>query len=184
MALCYISFAYMPGLAVPLYIPEARPIMSESTLTGIAGDNKKDTMGDNRVLVNSCCCGCSLRTGSLIIAALSLIYGLLGIAYSIYIVVGGVVEGWLDLALALLNVIFAIILIVGVRQCRPRLVMAWVWAAVLSVILGVVLGVLYVILTESFVIAVIICAISAIQAYFIVVVHSFARTLDETHQTA
>ncbi|XP_037799039.1 uncharacterized protein LOC119594069 [Penaeus monodon] len=141
-------------------------------------------MGGNRTLVNSCCCGCSLRTGALIIAALSLIYGLLGIAYSIYIIVAGVVEGWLDLALALLNVIFAIILIVGVRQCRRRLVMAWVWAAVLSVILGVVLGVLYVILTQSFVVAVIIGAISAIQAYFVVVVHSFAQTLDETQQGA
>lgn len=55
--------------------------------------------------------------------------------------------------------------------------MAWVWAAVLSVILGVVLGVLYVILTQSFVVAVIIGAISAIQAYFVVVVHSFAQTV-------
>ncbi|XP_063599174.1 uncharacterized protein LOC134775545 isoform X2 [Penaeus indicus] len=134
-------------------------------------------MGSTGTLVNSCCCGCSLRTGALIIAALSLIYGLLGIAYSIYIIVAGVVEGWLDLALALLNVIFAIILIVGVRQCRRRLVMAWVWSAVLSVILGVVLGVLYVILTQSFVVAVIIGAIAAIQAYFVVVVHSFALTV-------
>ncbi|ROT65988.1 hypothetical protein C7M84_016024 [Penaeus vannamei] len=141
--------------------------MAEQTPLGTRQQDKhyRYKMGDNRTLVNSCCCGCSLRTGTLIIAALSLIYGLLGVAYSIYIIVAGVTEGWLDL-------------------CRRRLVLAWVWAAVLSVILGIVLGVLYVIVTQSFVVAIIIGVISAIQAYFVVVVHSFAQTLDETQQGA
>ncbi|XP_045604050.1 uncharacterized protein [Procambarus clarkii] len=134
-------------------------------------------MESEKCVLKNCCCGCSLRTGTIIIAVLSLLFGLATAGYSIYLVVAGVTEGWLDLVINIFNIIVAIVLIHGIRTERAGLVMAWVWATAFSIALSVVLGIVFVFITASLVAAFILFVVSAIQIYFLLVVRSYALSL-------
>ncbi|KAG7166592.1 hypothetical protein Hamer_G023961 [Homarus americanus] len=82
-------------------------------------------MENQKFVVKSCCCGCTLRTASIIIAVFSLVYGLASAGYSISLGVTGLNEAWLDLVINIYNVIFTIILMHGIRKDHHRLIMAW-----------------------------------------------------------
>ncbi|XP_064084068.1 uncharacterized protein LOC135199865 isoform X2 [Macrobrachium nipponense] len=132
----------------------------------------------NNWTLSSCCCGCSLRTGTLIIAILSLIFSLVGLGFGIFAGVSGLTEGWLDVGIDVVNIILAAVLIHGIRTERRPLVLVWVWATIVTVILTVALGIFIILLTSSLTAAVILFIFAAIQSYFILVVRSYAISLE------
>jgi len=89
--------------------------------------------------VNFCCCGCSLRTGCLIIAGLGIALSLIQlIAYSagIALIAPGAAAGGVgpiagiaifisDIVVAVLMLILYIFLVVGVRKERPGYLAFW-----------------------------------------------------------
>ncbi|XP_068226321.1 uncharacterized protein [Palaemon carinicauda] len=135
-------------------------------------------MADQKFVLTSCCCGCSLRTGSLIIAILSLVLSLISLGVGIFAGVSGLIVGWIDVAIAVANIILVAVLIHGIRTEQRRLVLAWVWATVVIVILDVILGIFAVLLFSSVTAAIILFIFAAIQAYFILVVWSYAVSLE------
>ncbi|XP_053635787.1 uncharacterized protein [Cherax quadricarinatus] len=135
-------------------------------------------MESQKCLLKSCCCGCSLRTASIIIAVLSLVFAAASGGYSIFLGVSGVVEGWLDLTINIVKFIIAIVLIHGIRTERRGLVLAWVWVTAVMVGLSITLGIVLVFLTASIVAAFVLFVASAIEIYFLLVVRSYALTLE------
>ncbi|XP_068226320.1 uncharacterized protein [Palaemon carinicauda] len=133
---------------------------------------------NQKFVLTSCCCGCSLRTGSLIIAILSLIFSLVGLGLGIFAGVNGLTEGWLDVGIDVVNIILAAILIHGIRTERRSLVLVWVWATIVTVILTIALGIFIILLTSSLTAAIILFIFAAIQSYFILVVRSNAISLE------
>ncbi|XP_068226322.1 uncharacterized protein [Palaemon carinicauda] len=138
----------------------------------------------NDLVVSRCCCFFNLRVGTLIIAIINLLFHIGEGAYGIYLGVNGIPEGWMDVAIDIINIIFAIILIHGVRTVNRNLVVAWVWASVISVALSIILGVLFILFTNSVIAAVILFVLAAIQIYFIVVVRSYAISLEGSELAA
>ncbi|XP_042226384.1 uncharacterized protein LOC121869212 [Homarus americanus] len=134
-------------------------------------------MENQKFVVKSCCCGCTLRTASIIIAVFSLVYGLASAGYSISLGVTGLNEAWLDLVINIYNVIFTIILMHGIRKDHHRLIMAWVWATGLSIALNITLGIVFLLITLSIVAAFVLFLTSALQVYFLVVVRSYGLSL-------
>ncbi|XP_063863940.1 uncharacterized protein LOC135102612 [Scylla paramamosain] len=127
--------------------------------------------------LTNCCFCLSLRAGSIIIACLSLIFSVLGAAFSIYVGVTAGVEGWVDLAIDLIHFVLACILIHGIRTEQERLLRVWVVGTGLLVALGIILGIVIIIFTNSLAAAVVLLVVSAIQIYFLLVVRSYARSL-------
>ncbi|XP_066941233.1 uncharacterized protein [Macrobrachium rosenbergii] len=135
-------------------------------------------MAEQKFVLTSCCCGCSLRTGALIIAILSLVLSLIGLGLGIFAGVIGLLEGWFDVAIDVINIILAAILIHGIRTEQRRFVLAWVWTTVVTIILTVVLGLFVIFLSSSVTAAIILFIFAAIQTYFILVVWSYAVSLE------
>ncbi|XP_064084065.1 uncharacterized protein LOC135199862 [Macrobrachium nipponense] len=133
---------------------------------------------NNLVVVPGCCCCFSLRVGTLIIAILNLLFHIGEGAYGIYLGVNGVPEGWMDLAIDIIMIIFSIILIHGVRTENRNLAVAWVWASAIGVALSIIVGILYIIFTNSVIAAIILFVLAAVQIYFIIVVRSYAISLE------
>ncbi|XP_042856249.1 uncharacterized protein LOC122242883 [Penaeus japonicus] len=133
-------------------------------------------MGEKYVLT-SCCCGCSLRTGALIIAVVSLVLSTIGAAYGAYVGSNGESAGWLDFFIDAVNIILAAILIHGIRMERRNLALAWVWGTAAMVVITIIVGVVFLIITPSLLGAVILLVAALVQIYFILVVRSYAFTL-------
>ncbi|KAK8754520.1 hypothetical protein OTU49_016571 [Cherax quadricarinatus] len=133
---------------------------------------------ENKKFVPKRFCGCiSLRTGTIIIAVLSLLFGLGNVGFSIYLVVEGASEGWVDLVINVATVILAIALIHGIRIKSAKLVMVWVWLMALSIALNITMGIVFIFITASIIAAFILFVMSALQIYFLLVVRSYALTI-------
>nr|XP_027223094.1 uncharacterized protein LOC113815225 [Penaeus vannamei] len=133
-------------------------------------------MGE-RCVFTSCCCGCSLRTGALVIAVVSLVLSTVGAAYGAYVGSNGDSEGWVDFFIDLVNIILAAILLHGIRTERRDLALAWVWGTVVMVGITVIVGIVILVLTPTVLGAVILLAAALVQIYFILVVRSYALTV-------
>ncbi|XP_064084051.1 uncharacterized protein LOC135199843 [Macrobrachium nipponense] len=135
-------------------------------------------MAEKKLLLRSCCFGCSLRIGSLIVAILSLILGFIGLGLSIFAGLNGSAGGWLNVAINVFNIVLSALLIHGIKTEQHRFVLAWVWTTMVTVILTVFLGVFVILLSSSVTEGVILFAFALIQTYFILVVRSYSATLE------
>nr|XP_053630768.1 uncharacterized protein LOC128687365 [Cherax quadricarinatus] len=133
-------------------------------------------MSDKCVLSSSCC-GCSLRSGSLAIGIISLVFGIINSIYSIYEVANGIKQGWVQLIINILSVIMAIILIIGVRKERRSYVMGWVWVTAIVIAINIILGILAIILSLNIVLGIIYFIVMGVAVYCLLVVRSFALSL-------
>ncbi|XP_027234609.1 uncharacterized protein [Penaeus vannamei] len=124
-------------------------------------------------IVHSCCCGCTLRTGSLVIAILSLIGCIFNIVSNILSGLAGFPAAWGAVAVNVVGLLITVMLLVGIQKNNRSLVMAWVWInAILMVInIGLSIAIMALGAIAVGVVALIFCALSV---YFIVVVYSFA----------
>ncbi|XP_066942432.1 uncharacterized protein [Macrobrachium rosenbergii] len=134
-------------------------------------------MADKKLLLKTCCCGCSLRIGSLIVAILSLILGLIGLGLSIFAGLNGLAGGWLNVAINIVNIILVALLIHGIKKEQNRFVLAWVWTTMVTIILTVFLGIFVILLSSLVMEGVIFFAVAIIQTYFILVVRSYSASL-------
>ncbi|KAJ9596638.1 hypothetical protein L9F63_012335 [Diploptera punctata] len=140
------------------------------------------------VMLRQCCCGCSLKTGTIIIGVLNLIAACLGFGS------GGVLlsqketefktMGIVELILAAVLIIISILLIVGAMKDRPALLAPWMICAIIIMIVTIIIyivgaakafqhsdsstGVSYLISALIY---------SILETYFILVVYSLYREL-------
>ncbi|XP_050722979.1 uncharacterized protein LOC127001818 [Eriocheir sinensis] len=136
-----------------------------------------NAMAANKYTLANCCLCISLRTGSLIIGIISLVFSLVGAGFSIFVGVTGGAEGWVDLAIDLVHFALAVILIHGIRTEREGLLKVWIIGTGFLVGLSIILGIIIILLTNSIVAAILLLVVSAIQIYFILVVRSYSLTL-------
>ncbi|KAK4310327.1 hypothetical protein Pmani_018145 [Petrolisthes manimaculis] len=132
------------------------------------------TSSSSLIKPQSCCLCLPLRTGTIIIGVISLILSLLGVSFSIYQVVFGITEGWVDLVIDFIHLILASILLHGVRTERITLLWTWVLGTGTLVIISIIVGIVIIILTNSILGAILLLVVSACQSYFILVVRSYA----------
>ncbi|XP_042884005.1 uncharacterized protein LOC122260696 [Penaeus japonicus] len=125
-------------------------------------------------IVQSCCCGCTLRTGSLVVAILSLIGSIYNIVSGAIGAVAGIPAAWGTVVASAVALIIAIMLLIGIQKNNRSLVMAWVWINSILIVINIALAITLIALGGiamgvSFLIAYL------ISIYFIVVVYSFAN---------
>jgi len=129
--------------------------------------------------VTQCCCGCTLKTGSLIIGILCLIGSLIGtIQFSFGAVTYNHPALWYGAVVQIVMLIAAILLVHGARTEQASLVRVWVYIQSVITILQVINLVIVVI--TSFTIGNLISALLTIALciYFIIVVRSYAIELE------
>jgi len=132
-----------------------------------------------KFIVNSCCCGCTLKTGSLIIGILYLIISLGGTIQYGYAAVAthhGIL--WFSAVVYVIQLIAACLLIHGTRTENASLVRVWVYVQAVVTILQVIS--LIIVAVSAFTIGGIISGLIMIGLciYFIVVVRSYALELE------
>jgi len=132
-----------------------------------------------KFIVNSCCCGCTLKTGSLIIGILYLIGSLGGTIQYGYAAVAthhGIL--WFSAVVYVIQLIAACLLIHGTRTENASLVRVWVYVQAVVTILQVIS--LIIVAVSAFSIGGIISGLIVIGLciYFIVVVRSYALELE------
>lgn len=134
-------------------------------------------MTEHKCVVNSCCCGCSLRSGTLAIAIFNLILSLIQIVLGSIAIASGAIVVWPELVIGILRLIISSILINGVRKESRGQVLAWVWiVTILTVLATISVIVLFVLGSPiSYVVDDIIGIL--LNIYFIIVVRSFAFKL-------
>ncbi|XP_063873036.1 uncharacterized protein LOC135107292 isoform X2 [Scylla paramamosain] len=135
-------------------------------------------MGEHKCVVSYCCCGCSLRSGSLAIGIVVLILSLLNAIYNIIAAIRtGVTVGWIGFATNLFVVIVSCILIMGIRQERRGFVMTWVITMVVIIIINIITSIIALVTTFSLVAGLIVLVVMGVFIYLVVVVRSYALTL-------
>ncbi|XP_042888564.1 uncharacterized protein LOC122264009 [Penaeus japonicus] len=134
-------------------------------------------MGEQKCVLNSCCCGCSLRSGSLAIGIVGLVLSVIAAIYSIIRGVNGDTQGWIDMAVQLIEVVICIILIQGIRTDHRGMVMVWVWVSAIMIAINIVLVIIGIILTLNIIFAIIAFIVFGVAVYCILVVRSYALTL-------
>ncbi|XP_047496584.1 uncharacterized protein LOC125044170 [Penaeus chinensis] len=134
-------------------------------------------MGEQKCVLNSCCCGCSLRSGSLAIGIVGLVLSIIAAIYGIVRGVNGDKQGWIDMAVQIIEIVICIILIQGIRKEHRGMVMVWVWVSAIIIAINIILVIIAVILTLNIIFAIIAFIIFGIAIYCILVVRSYALTL-------
>ena len=135
-------------------------------------------MTEHKYTIGQCCCGCTLKTGSLIIAIFSLVVNLLNLAMSIQAVTLGFYPSWVSVIVDILYSIVSVLLIIGIQQEKRNFIMVWVWTSIVVVVINLIIGVISAIgLLWINAIALFINII--ILVYFIVVVRSYAISIGE-----
>jgi len=132
-----------------------------------------------KFIVNQCCCGCTLKTGSLIIGILCLIGSLAGtIQYGFAAVNYHHAALWFGAVVQIVQLIAAILLVHGARTEQASLVRVWVYVQAVITILQVVS--LVIVVVTSFTIGGLISSLIVICCciYFIIVVRSYALELE------
>ncbi|XP_068208211.1 uncharacterized protein [Palaemon carinicauda] len=140
--------------------------------------------------VDRCCCGLSLRTGSIIVALIDLLFDLLHPVAAIahYIVAKGKVEDdtWItvffvgELIIGFIDLSFCILLIAGIRKEILSLIMSWWWWTVFQMSLQVVYGIFFMIYhTTNGVKIVVFFMILGLLVYGVIVVKSYVMTIQK-----
>ncbi|XP_064119800.1 uncharacterized protein LOC135224592 isoform X3 [Macrobrachium nipponense] len=139
--------------------------------------NKNLRMGEHKCLLSQCCCGCSLRTGSLAIGIIGLVFAALHAIYGIYHGINGISQGWVNMVVGILNVILCAVLIQGIRLEKRSMIMVWVWVQSILIAINIILGVIEIILTLNFIVAILLFIIMGIAVYCVLVVRSYAISI-------
>ncbi|XP_063608051.1 uncharacterized protein LOC134782481 [Penaeus indicus] len=134
-------------------------------------------MGEQKCVLNSCCCGCSLRSGSLAIGIVGLVLSIIAAIYGIKRGIDGETQGWIDMVVQIIEIVICIILIQGIRKEHRGMVMVWVWVSSIMIAINIVLVVIAIIMTLNIVFAIIAFIVLGIALYCILVVRSYALTL-------
>ncbi|XP_068241513.1 uncharacterized protein [Palaemon carinicauda] len=134
-------------------------------------------MGEQKCILTQSCCGCSLRTGSLAIGIIGLVFAVLHSIYGIYNGVNGNGQGWVNMIVGILNVILCAVLIQGIRQEKRSMVMTWVWVQTILVAINIILGIIEIIVTLNIVFAIVLFIVMGIAIYCILVVRSYAFSI-------
>nr|XP_027234608.1 uncharacterized protein LOC113825948 [Penaeus vannamei] len=134
-------------------------------------------MGEQKCVLASCCCGCSLRSGSLAIGIVGLVISTIAAIYGIVRGVNGETQGWIDMAVQIIEIVICIILIQGIRKEHRGMVMVWVWVSTIMIAINIVLIVITIILTLNIIFAIIAFIVFGIAIYCVLVVRSYALTL-------
>ncbi|XP_064108977.1 uncharacterized protein LOC135217185 [Macrobrachium nipponense] len=145
--------------------------------------------------VDKCCCGCSLRTGTIIVAIVDLLFDLLHPIAVIghYIVAKDVAEddSWItvffvgELIIGLVDLVFCVLLIVGIRKESVTLIMTWWWWSVMQMALQVVYGIFFMFYhVTNGVSIVVFFMIAALLFYGVVVVKSYVTSIEKRRKVA
>ncbi|CAL4072023.1 unnamed protein product [Meganyctiphanes norvegica] len=134
-------------------------------------------MTEQKCIVGQCCCGCTLRTGSMIIAVLSLVGNIFLLANSSYAAVQGHNNAsWVSVVVALLHFIVSVLLIVGIRQEKRNFMMIWVWVTLVRIVISAIMAVIaFIGLVWQVAISLVITVL--LYGYCAVVVRSYALSV-------
>ncbi|XP_050714523.1 uncharacterized protein LOC126997464 [Eriocheir sinensis] len=142
-------------------------------------------MTEHKCVVSYCCCGCSLRSGSLSIGIVVLILSLLQCIYSIF---GAIKTGdnslWVGFVTNLILVIVSCLLIQGIRTERRGFVMVWVWTMVVLVTINIIMAVIILITTLNLAFGLVTLVVMGIFIYLVVVVRSYGLSLSSSSGVA
>jgi len=133
--------------------------------------------GEPKCLVSQCCCGCTLKTGSLIIGILYIIGYL---AQSAQLLQLSLHESafWFFFVISFIQFIASCLLVHGVRTDRADLVRVWVFTTIGLCVLKIIAGIVGTVTTGD-ITGIIQALISCIlDVYFIIVARSFAYELE------
>ncbi|PSN33056.1 hypothetical protein C0J52_17758 [Blattella germanica] len=144
------------------------------------------------LMLRQCCCGCSLKTGTIIIGVLNLIGACFGVVNGILLASVSTKDGYnaegaksIGISICVFSavmVLIASLLIVGATKGKPFLLLPWL---ICAIILTVIYVILYVVLGVSnfqqhqsqegaiYIVSAIITAL--VETYFILVVYSLYR---------
>lgn len=135
-------------------------------------------MGEHKCTVTYCCCGCSLRSGSLAIGITVLILSLISAIYNIFgAIKHGGVDGWIGFVINLLVVIVSCFLMQGIRQERRGYVMTWVYTMAVLIIINIIFAVIVLVTTFDLAFGLITVGVMILFIYLVVVVRSYGLTL-------
>ncbi|CAL4196883.1 unnamed protein product, partial [Meganyctiphanes norvegica] len=150
--------------------------------------------------VSHCCCGCSLRNGSLAIGVVCAIFDIVFLVWQIIMSVGAAggvaIGGWIGVTIYAIHLLMCVALIWGIVENKSGLCMIWVIGSIVFVIFEIIIGLVITIvasvgagLVDAHVggglsvymgpfiaIGVLMMIIAGVHIYFIVVIRSFART--------
>ncbi|KAK7081163.1 hypothetical protein SK128_007558 [Halocaridina rubra] len=134
--------------------------------------------------VGICCCGCSLRTGSLIIGWLDLIFGLINAAFTAAVAVENHYNPlWGSFVVEMVGVLIALCLVIGANKENTRLLWLWVYVSTVMLFLAIILAIVITIQVGYYSILIFVTIAAALQVYYIVVVRSYAIVLHERGPT-
>lgn len=133
-------------------------------------------MAEQKCVVSACCCGCSLRSGSLAIGIIYLILAILAAINGILQGVNGNNQGWIEMAINLIQAVLCVVLILGINKENRAMIMVWVWVSAIIVVVSVIVAIMAAI-AGGIIFGVIILVFLSLQVYFIIVVRSHALTL-------
>ncbi|XP_064108704.1 uncharacterized protein LOC135217039 [Macrobrachium nipponense] len=141
-------------------------------------------MCDSRMnfLVGNCCFCFSLRTGSYIIASLSLALFLILAVTGVYfaITTGNASILWIAVGVYLLDIGLALMLFYGVRQKKRILVVTWVWLTLILMGLALIVLILSVALAKISLLHCILGFLTiVVHLYFTLVVRSYGHDMRE-----
>ncbi|XP_064116760.1 uncharacterized protein LOC135222601 isoform X2 [Macrobrachium nipponense] len=138
------------------------------------------TMGEPRFVFKSCCFGISLRRAACIIAGVSLFLQVIGLAGGMFIGIKyGLEEGWMNVVIKLMNIALILALIYAIKTTRQDLVFLWVYGSLMMTILSLAIGIISVVYTKTAVGSVILVTLIALHLYFIVVIRSYAHSMND-----
>ncbi|CAL4116017.1 unnamed protein product [Meganyctiphanes norvegica] len=147
-------------------------------------------MNSHTCVVSQCCCGCTLRTGSLIIGVLSLI----GDGYnSVTTGLQASAEGWWLLwvteVIVVVHLIASILLLIGISNNNVKFIKAYVYANVAVIVYDVILVIVLFAMMGSYadgdyagvfvVMAVTYLLSFLLMIYYTVVIRSYALQVEE-----
>ncbi|XP_068200547.1 uncharacterized protein [Palaemon carinicauda] len=137
-------------------------------------------MGEHRFVFKTCCFGTSLRRAAYIVAGVSLFLQIIGLAGGMFVGTKyGLEEGWINVVIKLMNIALISVLIFAIKTTRQDLVFLWVYGSVMMTILSLAIGIITVVYTKTVIGTVILLSLTALHFYFIVIVRSYAYTMND-----
>ncbi|CAL4066432.1 unnamed protein product [Meganyctiphanes norvegica] len=132
---------------------------------------------ENKWTVEQCCCFCTLRTGSLIIAVFALVMTVINLVSSVYAASSGHgYASWVSFILDVCHLIACIMLVFGIQKEKSNYVMLWVWTTIVMIVLTLITAVISFI-ELSWQNAIIMVLTVIIYGYCVVVVRSYAISM-------
>merc|ERR1711931_83154 len=125
-------------------------------------------MAEQKCVVSACCCGCSLRSGSLAIGIIYLILAVLAAINGILQGINGSNQGWIEMAVNLIQAVLCVVLIMGINKENRAMIMVWVWVSIILVVVSAIVAIMAAI-GGLIIFGIIILVFLSLQVYFIIV---------------